>query len=340
MQRYVVVPDLIEIHTNVNPIRRFSFGKYLDSKLQGTNNSVAVSFKVMRGLNKDKNLDERFGDFWGRRGIDGVFFEKTLIGKTIFKLSVKALTDSPKIFVDPFYYQLMRFQYDRIYPPGLHLTNVTIIKLLEQSYSPMHCASVSYDGKAILIFAPPTTGKTFAAISLLEYGFKILSEDIAIIDDEYVYGCPLTSTFEILPSNVKLSKIKAMQAAITKRLSLHIPVRNIFELVDESKVDQKAMVKIICILDVGETKFEKLTKEEAMSRLSILNRDEFSWYKDPLLLAYSYFNPFLDINSLMIKEKAILSNIIKKAECFLLRANHPREFVDFIRKIRDEDKLD
>ncbi|HID93730.1 MAG TPA: hypothetical protein EYP60_06505, partial [bacterium (Candidatus Stahlbacteria)] len=307
MKRYAVVPDLIEIQSNVNPIRRFSFSKYLDNKLQSTNNKVALSFKVMRSFSRDEGLSEKFCDFWGRKGIDRIFFEKPIIGRTKIKLLVEAFTSSPKIFVDSFYYQLMRFQYDKIYPPGLHLTNITIIKLLEEGYSPMHCASVSYDGKAILIFAPPTTGKTFAAISLLDHGFKILSEDIAIIDDQHVYGCPLTSTFEFLPSNVKLSKIRAVQAAITKRLSLHIPVRNIFELVDKSKIDKKARVKIICILDVGEPKLEKLTKEETMRRISILNRDEFSWYKDPLLLAYSYFNPSLDLNSLMIKEKAILS---------------------------------
>jgi len=41
----------------------------------------------------------------------------------------------------------------------------------------------------------------------------------------------------------------------------------------------------------------------------------------------------------MIKEKAILSNIIKVAECFLLKGNHPREFVNFIKKIKDEHKV-
>jgi hypothetical protein len=100
------------------------------------------------------------------------------------------------------------------------------------------------------------------------------------------------------------------------------------DLLKNAKIDQKVKIQAICILSRGkESGTEKIDPEEALRRVLIINRNEFSYYKNPLLFAYSYFNPTFSINHLGNIEEKILHTIINKADCFLLSSSDPSEYI-------------
>jgi hypothetical protein len=192
-----------------------------------------------------------------------------------------------------------------------------------------------------LLVAPPNTGKTLTTLLALKCGFDYVSEDIAIVDEENVYANPYTSTFNHYDDESNVNNEKSIRAFISKfpLLNYYVQISKssmpAIDLIKSSKIDQKVKITTICILSRGkETKIEKIDAEEALRRVLIINRNEFSYYKNPLLLAYSYFNPTFSINHLGNIEQKILHAIINKADCFLLRSNDPNEYIKLVKNSR------
>jgi hypothetical protein len=109
--------------------------------------------------------------------------------------------------------------------------------------------------------------------------------------------------------------------------------KSISEGIKNFTVDESAKIKRIFILDRGkESTIEKIDAEEALRRILIINRNEFSYHKNPLLFAYSYFQPCLNIDKLMKTEERILREIVEKTESFLVRTADPRQYIDLVMK--------
>jgi hypothetical protein len=96
------------------------------------------------------------------------------------------------------------------------------------------------------------------------------------------------------------------------------------------KIEEKANIKNIFVLERGTSGIEKIEPREATRRILIINRNEFSYHKNPLLFAYSYFNPSLDINELMRTEEDLIYTIVDKTDCSLLKANKPTGYIDLL----------
>lgn len=336
MEKFTVIPELLEIKSNVDYIIHFKFGERLNDKMvQSENNKIRIEFKVTKDFEKPNYLNQKFHFVWGKEGIDELYYECPLIGSFKAKLLIRDLTTSPKIFVNPIYYQWLRFQIEGVYPPGSHLTNITTVKLIEHGYVPLHCSAISYDSEGILIFAPPDTGKTITAFSSLDYGFKFLSEDIAITDGRYIYGCPFTATYRDFANNSWISQIRHSLCSQVPIMGYFIKptlAKSIFELIGEKKIDKTARIKTIYILDRGKQSLEEMSNKETMRRILILNRYGFDYFKNPLLLAYSNFNEDLDLNRLMEKEKQVISKIVSNSTNYLVKSGEHLEYIDLIRK--------
>lgn len=336
MEKFTVIPELLEIKSNVDYIIHFKFGERLNDKMvQSENNKIRIEFKVTKDFEKPNYLNQKFHFIWGKEGTDELYYERPLIGSFKAKLLIRDLTTSPKLFVNPTYYQWLRFQIEGVYPPGSHLTNITTVKLIEHGYVPLHCSAISYDGEGILIFAPPDTGKTITAFSSLDYGFKFLSEDIAITDGRYVYGCPFTATYRDFANNGWISKTRHKLRSQSSLIGYFIKpalAENVFELLGEKKIDKMARIKTIYILDQGKQNLEELNNKETVRRISILNRHEFYYFKNPFLLAYSNFNKDLNLNKLMEREKQVISKIVSNSANYLIKSDNPLEYIELIKK--------
>jgi hypothetical protein len=329
LRRYIVIPEIVEIRSNVDYIIHFKFGEHLNDKLfQSKNNKILIEFKVTKDFEKPSYLNQRFHFIWGREEVDELYYERPLMGPIKARLLVKDFRTYPKIFVNPTYYYWLRFHIENVYPPGSHLTDVVTIKLLEQELAPIHCSVMSFNGEGVLIFGPPDMGKTITVFSSLDSGFNFLSEDIAVTDGKYVYGCPFTSTYRGGTNEIvhKLSSKFPIIGYYWPR-----PAKAAFEFIEKNKIDKVAKIKTVYILDRGKQSLEVLKDEEAIRRILILNRYEFK-FNNPLLTAYSYFNRDLDLNKLMDKEKEIISRIVRNSKNCLVKVNNPIEYFDLIRK--------
>jgi len=343
VKKHIIIPGLLEIQSNVDKIYT-KYGASIDNELiQFEDNELILNYTVLNDFESPTYLNQKYHFFYGKESLDEIYYERPIVGNFKVKLLIKDIKEeSPKMFVNSFYYRYIRFQVESVYPPYTHLTDIATIKLLEKGYISLHSSAISYDNDGILIFAPPDTGKTLTALSSLDFGYKFISEDITISDGKYIIGCPFTSTFYHLLNKTDIGWSKYIIYNISNKISSAIPIlgyfigsipKNVFEIIGEKKIDKKAKIKMICILGKGDQNIKEVDKEETFLRLSILNRSEFNYYKNPLLLTYFYFNKDLDLNKLIEKEKEILLNIINRSENYLIKANNPSKYIELIREL-------
>lgn len=102
--------------------------------------------------------------------------------------------------------------------------------------------------------------------------------------------------------------------------------KSFFKFIKKDNYATKGEIDKIFILERGKKEISELDKETAFRKLLILNRMEFSYYKDHLLLAYSYFNKDLDINCLMKQEEKLIKRLVKKYKCYLISNPDPTKY--------------
>jgi hypothetical protein len=86
--------------------------------------------------------------------------------------------------------------------------------LRRQDYYLVHAFAASKDGQAVLIVGPTNSGKTTTGLSLLMGGWKLLSNDILLLEQrpEGVYALPTPGGFSIRPFSLTL--LPALEAII------------------------------------------------------------------------------------------------------------------------------
>ncbi|MFQ6020121.1 MAG: hypothetical protein ACE5KW_05120, partial [Dehalococcoidia bacterium] len=89
----------------------------------------------------------------------------------------------------------------------------------------------------------------------------------------------------------------------------------------------------IFILGRGPRRLASLSPREALAKLLLVSRSEFSYYQNQLLLGYSNFNPWLSLGDLMQKEEEILEKAVRNAACYLCQAPEPGTFMEQIEAV-------
>jgi hypothetical protein len=332
---YLIKPQIARIESSKDVIPKFSLGSNLDADSRAYNPSeINISFEVRKDLIDSNIYAQKFNYYSGSEGKDEISYSKSIgLGITL-KLHLKGLLGDTKLTVNDRYHKLVRMRVDNVFPPGAHLADILTVNLLQRKYTPLHCAAVSnQQSEGILLVAPPDTGKTLTTLLALKRGFSYLAEDIAVIDREHVYANPYTSTF-LHNDEFENHKSNNFLFSLSKKiplLSAYIrPKVSISSLMKDLKIDEKASIKNIFLLDRGTNSIEKIEPREFTRRIMIINRNEFSYHKNPLLFAYSYFNPTLDINQLMKVEEELIYTIVAKSDCFLLKANEPTGYIELL----------
>jgi hypothetical protein len=338
--QYMINPRIAQVTSSIDFIPYFSLGENLDLYSEQSSRSVInVSFAVAKDFSYEREDSQKFHFFYGYHDHDEVYYERPLSIGIKLKMHVKDLFGSPKITVNRDYYRYVRFKADNVYPPGIHLVDTISINLLKKMYAPLHCAAISSErNEGIILVAPPDTGKTLTTFSALKRGFHFLAEDIAFVDEKHVYANPYTATF--LHGDLTGSKRGSKSfASLVKKIPakfdlfqyyIRPPKRSISDIVKNVRIDEKSVIKKVYIMDRGKRSCQKIDSHEALRRILIINRNEFSYHKNPLFFAYSYFNPSLDINALLRTEEGIINTIVNNADCFLINANDPREYIELI----------
>jgi hypothetical protein len=336
--QFTIDPEIAKITSGVEYIPFFSLGQNLDQHSNESSHApIDISFNVVKDISYDKLKSQKFHFFFGLNDADEIYYERQLPMGVKFKMKVEDLLNQPKITVNETYYKYVRIRIENIYPPGVHLVDIVTLNLLRKMYAPLHCAALSCGkNKGILIVAPPNMGKTLTTFLALKKGFRFLAEDIAFVDTKSVYGNPHTSTFlhnEYLGGEVKESfnlilwrlarKFEIEDYVRTPRISIRDILKNV-------KIDDSAKIYKIFILDRGETQIRKINAREAFRRILLINRNEFSYSKNPLIFAYAYLNPSIDLNELMRIEENIIDTIVKANDCYAVTTNDPKKYVELL----------
>jgi hypothetical protein len=334
---YLINPQIARIESSSSVIPKFSLGANLDlysGPGPYRSSKINISFEVIKDLVEPNQYTQKFSYFSGSEGKDEVFYSKSIGLGIKLKLHLKNLMGDTRLTVNRGYHKYVRMKVDSVYPPGAHLADILTVNLLKRKYMPLHCAAFSNkQNEGVLLVAPPDTGKTLTTLLALKKGFSYLAEDIAVVDQEHVYANPYTSTF-LHNDEFGNHKANSHFFSLSKKiplLSAYVrPKVSISSIMKDFKIEEKANIKNIFVLERGTSGIEKIEPREATRRILIINRNEFSYHKNPLLFAYSYFNPFLDINELMRTEEDLIYSIVEKTDCSLLKANKPTEYIDLL----------
>lgn len=340
--RYSLVPSILEVAANVRNIPGFFSPLYnLQSKIPPL---IRINFE----LNNDwstlpRESTHRFGSVRGEPLANSVHYEIRLCGPLRARLSLSNIHEEPKIIVNSTYLRLVRMQLGGLKPPGNHLTSVTAITLLQRGFTLLHAGALTLDDRGILITAPGGTGKTLTCLRGVEEGFGLLSEDVSITDGSRIYGLPLTESFAQSTTgfgSFLKHKRPPWQLSIYQRLYRWIPPMgllfptpkfNIKDLIPNAKIQTASPLTAIFILEQGHFKVKQLSDEEALRRLFLINRTEFDYQENKLLLGYSYLNPTLDMRALIELERELIQKATAQVPCFLCQAPEPSQYIVQIR---------
>ncbi len=336
--QYKIKPEIANVLSNQLTIPYFSYGEYFDNYIESSPSKINISFSVNDHLSKPDHLMQKFHFCYGAENVEEVYFERPLgLGLTA-KLLCKNIMTNPEISVNKTYYKLIRFKIDNTFPPGVHLADTLSLLLLKNNYIPLHCAAISSNDEGIVLAAPPDTGKSMTTMLAVKRGYGFLSEDIAIADDKFIYSNPQTTTFYHTPG---VSANRSLRQKITRFMDTNVPAltyfvtpqaARIYEIMKDIKIDVKVPIKYIFILDRGKDTLEEIDSKEALRRILIINRNEFSYHKNTLLFAYSYFNRSLDIQALMQREETLIESMTSKVKCFLIQSADAANFINIVNR--------
>jgi len=335
IKEYIVSPSLIKIASNVSFIHHFSFGRDLSHGLfEVEGRELEFKFVVERDIGKHKEFDEKFEFYLGKKNCSEILYERPIPLRQTAKMLVKFKKSGIEMIVNKAYYNIVKFKIENIYPPGIHLDDLITTELLKHELSPISCSCISKNGKCYLIAAPPDTGKSLTCFLATKRGYSFISEDIAIIDKNYAYSV-LTDTFlHFLHENKILPRVyKAFIRETPIAYFLKPPKVNFKKIFKNTKFEKKSRIEKIFILEKGEKGMQELNKEEMFRKLLLMNRNKFSYFNNPLLMAYSYFNPTFDLSALMKKEEELLKTIVYKCDGFIVRSNNAKDYIDFIENV-------
>lgn len=285
------------------------------------------------------NLATHYLHFQGYRGEDRVFFQRLFSGKFHFLLVAEGLSKGePIIYANPRYYRYVRIRLMNLHSLNFLLTDIAAFQLLRNKLAALHCSALKKDDKTVVIFAPSNTGKTLSIINACsQYDAFFIAEDMAITDGKMILGVPWTSTFYHYPeterslrSQIYRHLVKIFPPIMLSR-RLGPKVIPITSIIGPERICENSKVTHLIILERRKDSITYGRREEVYRKVLNLNRCEYNYIRSPLLMAYEFLNPELDINTAYETEAAILRRLVDEVdECMVVSASEPMEFASKI----------
>ena len=290
------------------------------------NSAVIVEYLVTSGLAGVKDSDD---EARGRAKLDAPTVVKRrqlpLVGAAEIGLQ-RTANGQYRLTANLLYRIWSYLRFSKHYPAPRILTDIAAIALLEKGLLPLHCAAVERDGGSVALFAPPDTGKTYTTMRLIERGWKFISEDIAIADGAHIFGCPFTGTLS--PHSMGLqSYIRRAKGFMFKQHRKRRPI----DMLDSDQRCLVAPIRQVLFLEKGKPHVEEISKTQACDRILRLNRYEFRWLGNDLLLEMwmRHGTPNLQVAA-EVEQQIVCKFVAAASSALVVYAEKPTQYEDLI----------
>jgi hypothetical protein len=337
---YVACKDILGLQTNVKKIN-WSFGQPPDTaseqEVDRCRLVVRLTVDSLKAEASKFNNLQKYHYWRGEPGRDELFYQRNFFAGTKLRLLLRGIgSGQPEVIANKNYLRFVIGRFINLHSIGYQLTDLTCALLLLKQLCPLHCSSFSTGNSTVAVIAPANTGKTLTTMrAVLHSGASFVAEDLAITDGEYLYACPWTSTFRYY-DELSMSWLLRMRMKLIKIIPPVelIPTygddRKINSYVEEHRIVTNKKITHTAILARRHGGVEVLEKKRALEMLLNLNRYEFMYMKNPMLTAYSYFNPELNIFALEKREREILGELVENTTCLLVQSEDPTKFAELI----------
>jgi hypothetical protein len=341
LYRCIISPGITEIYSNTKVIPGF-FPVIFDRQISLAERPAAI--KIYFFVNKF--LDQKTSKATEEKGKGPLLQEFRLFPHVKAKIEIDKLAESPIITVNQAYYKLGRVRINNFSPPGVHLRDVLLAKLVSEGYLPLHGSAFASSSKGTLIIGPPSIGKTTVLLDAVTQGYQFLADDLTISNaNGKLFPCPAISSlaYEFAQSKTIRGNWKNSISA-KKRLAISLaklPLLNLFtqppyigmtQLTQHLKVADKAKLTRIFILARGENSLKKIPIDEAFRLIWNFNRIEFSYGSNQMLLRYSCLNRRFDVSEILKWEEIMIKQLLNECECYLCTAPAPEQYFSLINR--------
>lgn len=340
LSNYVACKDILGVQTNVKQIG-WSFGQPLetasDEEISRCRLVIGCTVAPLKAEASEFNSLQKYHYWKGEPDRDELFYQRNLFAGSKLRLLLRGIgRGQPEIIANRNYFRFVIGRFINLHALGYHLTDLACALLLGKDLCPLHCSSFSAGDSTVAVIAPANTGKTLTTMrAVLHMGASFVSEDLAITDGQHIYACPWTSTFRYY-DELSMSWLLRMRMKLVKIIPPVelIPVpgdsRKIDKYIDKERIVTQKRISHLVILARRSGGVEVLNKECALRMVLNLNRYEFSYMKNPMLTAYSYFNPGFDVQALEKRERQILTELASQTTCLLVQSEDPTKFAELI----------
>lgn len=326
--RYIdrcIIPSVLKIKSSKTKIHYYSFAEDISAEIFRCNQyNIMIEFytkpssyfkQLSTGSNKEYFSKEIVIEN-NENGLSLLWRKKIYPVGTIYS-HLKIFNNRVLLEVNNFYYSIIKFKIENLIPPGLVLRDLTYLTLISNNYLPLHSSAFAIDEKkAFLILAPPNVGKSYTVMKAGEAGFRILSEDISLVN---LYG----TVFPVLYTSTYIHEVTKLR--YLSLLSYYIPYR-VKPIIDKSyDTLQRSSIYKIFILEHSRKNSViylkkgnqfNINKKDIVAKILALNRDEFKIYSNKLITAYFYItNSLLKFNELEVR---LIHNLIDNVKDIVL----------------------
>jgi len=225
--------------------------------------------------------------------------------------------------------------------------------MISKGYILLHSACLSLNGHAVLISAPPDTGKTTLSINCVKKGFNFLSDDMTIIrlpNTALCFPKPMTISAHTFQTAIDAAEVTSSKLGLKIRSLIHsksgrqfmrnlskynVPIFTINTIgqmiikppkfrinhISKSfKVMDKSIVDTLCLLQKGDEKVLDIKKETALQKAIENSDDAF------LFPPYSELLEYIKIDGksayeLLKEEKRMLKELLAGIRCLEMKSD-------------------
>lgn len=340
MNYFVYIKDILGLKTNAENFS-WCYGCVAPKTAEEKYNDcmVKISLSVRKAADvfdesiKLENLD-RYNHFYAELYGQKIYYERNYFMNAKHCYSIEVAGNEVNVVVDKNYFKYIRYRFMNVHSLGYILTDLISGILLMNGYATLHCSSVSIGDKALVIFAPPSTGKTLTALRLCEYkSAKYIAEDIAITDGDMIYSVPWTSTFRYY-NHCKETKADRFVDTLRKKVPLFqlVPAKkrkSIHAYLNEDFLVDSAEITDVILLGKGELGVIR-TDKGFLENILNLNKYELNYHRSPTMLVMNYFNPDFSLDQMYEAEKLILGKLVQNNSSYRVYAQNALDYSQLI----------